>query len=137
MKTLGAFLQRLEDDVGFENEARAFNQGDDLMAFVKSKGYDFSLDELTTAFKQRENLPPEAENLAPAPPILSASPPPAPEVTPFPAGPPALPHGETSAASPKHGERRFAPGAIEAGAPETTGGNFPGKPGGKVNGRLV
>ena len=62
MKTLGEFLQRLEDDSAFEKKAQAFNNGDELMAFVKSEGYDFTLEQLTSAFKQRANLPPQAES---------------------------------------------------------------------------
>ena len=41
MKTLGEFLQRLEDDSVFEKKAQAFNQGDELMAFVKTRGLRF------------------------------------------------------------------------------------------------
>ena len=58
MKTLGEFLQRLEDDSVFEKKAQAFNQGDELMAFVKREGYDFTLEQLTSAFQERANLPP-------------------------------------------------------------------------------
>ena len=47
MKTLGEFLQRLENDSLFEKKAQAFNNGDELMAFVESEGYDFTLEELT------------------------------------------------------------------------------------------
>ena len=107
MKTLGEFLQRLEDDSVFEKKAQAFNNGDELMAFVKSEGYDFTLEQLTSAFKERANLPPRAEGLAPAPPDVSASTPPRPEVTAFPGSPAALPQGETSAASPNHGSADF------------------------------
>ena len=35
MKTLEEFIQRLQDDAAFEKQAQSFNQGDDLMAFVK------------------------------------------------------------------------------------------------------
>ena len=74
MKTLGEFLQRLENDSLFEKQAQAFNNGDELMAFVESEGYDFTLEELTSAFKQKAQLPPETEDTAPAPPDVSASP---------------------------------------------------------------
>ena len=102
MKNLGEFLQRLEDDSVFEKNAQAYNNGDDLMAFVKSEGYDFTLEELTTAFKQREQVPPQAESPTPVRPDVSASTPPRPEVTTFPESPATLPQVETSAASPKN-----------------------------------
>jgi predicted ribosomally synthesized peptide with nif11-like leader len=102
MKTLGEFLQRLEDDSVFEKKAQAYNNGDELMAFVKSEGYEFTLEELTTAFKHRAHLSPRAESLAPARPEVSASTPPSPEVTTFPGSPAALLQGETSATSPKN-----------------------------------
>jgi hypothetical protein len=98
MKTLGEFLQRLEDDPVFENEAQAYNNGDELMAFVEREGYDFTLEQLTTAFKQRANMPPEADDPPPAPPDVSAPAPPKPEVTALPASPAAFPLGETSPA---------------------------------------
>ncbi len=102
MKTLGEFLQRLEDDSIFEKNAQAYNNGDELMAFVKGEGYDFTLEQLTRAFKERANSPPRAESLAPARPEVSASTPPSPEVTTFPGSPAALLQGETSATSPKN-----------------------------------
>ena len=102
MKTLGEFLQRLEDDSIFEKNAQAYNNGDELMAFVKGEGYDFTLEQLTKAFKERANLPPRAESLAPARPDVSAAALPRPEVTTFPGSPAALPQGETSATSPKN-----------------------------------
>ena len=103
MKTLGEFIQRLQDDAAFEKKAQAFDNGDDLMAFVKSEGYDFSLEQLTSAFKERAKLPPEADGMAPAPTDVNASSPPRPEVTAFSSSPAASPHDEISAASPKKG----------------------------------
>jgi predicted ribosomally synthesized peptide with nif11-like leader len=103
MKTLGEFLQRLEDDAAFEDKAQAFNQGDELMAFVKSMGYDFTLEELTTAFKQSAKSTPEAGDPAPAPPVLSASTPPVSEVAPFPGSPAVFLHDDTSPAPPDNG----------------------------------
>ena len=35
MKTLGEFIQRLQADPAFEKQAQAFDNGDELMAFVK------------------------------------------------------------------------------------------------------
>jgi predicted ribosomally synthesized peptide with nif11-like leader len=109
MKTLGEFLQRLEDDSVFEKKAQAYNNGDELMAFVKGEGYDFTLEQLTRAFKERANLPPRAESLAPARLDVSASTPPGPEVTTFPGSPAALPQGETSVASPINLTANFPP----------------------------
>jgi predicted ribosomally synthesized peptide with nif11-like leader len=109
MKTLGEFLQRLEDDSGFEKKAQAYNNGDELMAFVKGEGYDFTLEQLTKAFKERANLPPQAESLAPARPEVSAPTPPRPEVTTFPGSPAPLPQGETGATSPKNLTANFPP----------------------------
>ena len=109
MKTLGEFLQRLEDDSIFEKNAQAYNNGDELMAFVKGEGYDFTLEQLTKAFKERANLPPRAEGLAPARPDVSAATLPRPEVTTFPGSPAALPQGETSATSPKNLTANFPP----------------------------
>jgi predicted ribosomally synthesized peptide with nif11-like leader len=43
MKTLEKFIQRLQDDATFEKQAQSFNRVDDLMAFVKRAGYDFTL----------------------------------------------------------------------------------------------
>ena len=107
MKTLGEFIQRLQDDAAFEEKAQAFDNGDDLMAFVKSEGYDFTLEQLSSAFRQRPQLPPEADGMAPATTDVSASTQPEPEVTPFPRNPAAFPHGETSAASPENGRADF------------------------------
>ena len=135
MKTLGEFLQRLEDDSLFEKKAQAYNNGDELMAFVESEGYDFTLEQLTNAFKQRANLPPQAEVTAPAPPDVSASTPPRPEVTAFPVSPAALPQGETSAASPKNRSANF-PREQRGRSYRNYRGNFPEGPGGKVTGGL-
>jgi predicted ribosomally synthesized peptide with nif11-like leader len=109
MKTLGEFLQRLEDDSEFEKKAQAYNNGDELMAFVKGEGYDFTLEQLTKAFQERANLPPRAESLAPARPEVSASTPPRLEVTTFPGSPAALPPGETGATSPINLTTNFPP----------------------------
>jgi hypothetical protein len=111
MKTLGEFLQRLENDSLFEKNAQAYQDGDELMAFVESEGYDFTLEQLTNAFKQREKLPAQAERTVPSPPDVSAFTPPRPEVTAsappeaegtaFPVSPAAFPQNATGVASPK------------------------------------
>jgi predicted ribosomally synthesized peptide with nif11-like leader len=107
MKTLGEFLQRLEDDPAFEDKAQAFIDGDELMAFVRSEGYDFTLEQLTDAFKQKANLPPEADVRAPAPPEVSAASPPGAEATTLPKNPATLPGGESGEASPISGSADF------------------------------
>jgi predicted ribosomally synthesized peptide with nif11-like leader len=109
MKTLGEFLQRLEDDSLFEKKAQAYHDGDELMAFVESEGYDFTLEQLTNAFKQRENLPAQAEITVPSPPeaeVTTPSPPEA-QVTTFPVSPAAFPQNATGVASPKDGSADF------------------------------
>jgi Nif11 domain len=100
MKTLGEFLQRLEDDPLFENQAQAFNSGDELMAFVESEGYDFTLAQLTSAFKQRGNLPPEGDAAVPAPPEVSTPTQPTPEVTACLVSPATSPPADTITALP-------------------------------------
>ena len=131
MKTLGEFLQRLENDSLFEKQAQAFNNGDDLMAFVESEGYDFTLEELTSAFKQKAQLPPETGDTAPATPGRQ-------RLRPSWGGG----YGDSrKSGSPtpqrnkyrltESGEPRLAPGAIKAGGAGTTGRNSPKGPGGK------
>jgi predicted ribosomally synthesized peptide with nif11-like leader len=96
MKTLGEFIQRLQVDPAFEEQAQAFNNGDDLMAFVKSEGYDFTLEQLMEEFKRGAKLAAEAGGMAPGPTDASASTPPDdPEFSPQPE---AFPLGEESAA---------------------------------------
>jgi hypothetical protein len=107
MKTLGEFLQRLEDDSLFEKNAQAYQDGDELMAFVESEGYDFTLEQLTNAFKQRENLPAQAGITVPSPSDVSASTPTRPEGTAFPVSPAAVPQNATGVASPKEGSADF------------------------------
>jgi predicted ribosomally synthesized peptide with nif11-like leader len=79
MKTLVEFIQRLQDDPAFEKQAHAFEQGDDLIAFVKREGYDFTLEQLMREFERAEKLPAETGGLAPAPADVSPSPPPRPD----------------------------------------------------------
>ena len=66
MKTLEEFIQRLQDDPAFEKQAQAFDHGDDLIAFVKRQGYDFTLEQLMSEFERGEKLPAETGGLAPA-----------------------------------------------------------------------
>ena len=107
------------------------------MAFVESEGYEFTLEELTSAFKQKAQLPPETEDTAPAPPDVSASAPPGAEVTAIPLSPTAPTPRRNECSLTESGERRPVPGAIEAGGAGTAGRNSPQGPGGKVNGRIV
>ena len=88
MKTLAEFLQRLQDDAAFEQQAHGFDQGDDLMAFVKREGYDFTLEQLMNALEPQETLPAETGGLAPA--DINSSLPPGPEKAEFSRQPEAL-----------------------------------------------
>lgn len=66
-KTVDGFIQRLQDDPEFEQKARAFENDDDFLEFVKSEGYDFTMDQLTDSLKRGKeslNLP---EKAPPAP----------------------------------------------------------------------
>jgi predicted ribosomally synthesized peptide with nif11-like leader len=55
-KTVEEFIQRLQEDSKFEQEAQAFENDDAFMAFVKNEGYDFTLDQLTDKFNQGKGL---------------------------------------------------------------------------------
>jgi predicted ribosomally synthesized peptide with nif11-like leader len=94
MKTLGEFIQRLQDDAAFEKRAQAFDNGEELMAFVKGEGYDFTLEELTIEFKQGAKLLKEADGMAPAPTDAEASTGRIPEEAAFPRKPEAFPNGK-------------------------------------------
>ena len=59
MKTLAEFIQRLQDDAKFEQQAQAFDHRDDLMAFVKLEGYDFTLEQLMDALEPKAEPPVE------------------------------------------------------------------------------
>jgi predicted ribosomally synthesized peptide with nif11-like leader len=107
MKTLREFIQRLQDDPAFEKKAQAFDNGDELMAFVKREGYDFNLEQLTSEFKHRAKLPTEAGGIAPAPTDVRASTPPRPVDAAFPRKPEAIPTSEQSTALPKSGSGDF------------------------------
>jgi hypothetical protein len=103
MKTLGEFIQRLQEDAAFEKQAQAFDNGDELMAFVRVEGYDFTLEQLMDEFKQGEKLPAEADGMAPAPTDVSASTPGPPDAPEVPRQPEAFPNGEKSAPWGKRG----------------------------------
>jgi len=107
MKTLGEFIQRLQDDAAFEKKAQAFDNGNGLMAFVKREGYDFTLEQLTSEFKHRAKSPTEAGGMAPAPTDVGASTPPRPDDAAFPRKPEAIPPSEPSIALPKSGSSDF------------------------------
>jgi predicted ribosomally synthesized peptide with nif11-like leader len=105
MRTLAEFIQRLHDDAAFEKQAQSFNHGDELMAFVKSEGYDFTLEQLMREFEPGEKLPAETGGTAPA--DLSASTPPRPDEAEFPRQPEALFSPERITALPKSGNDGF------------------------------
>jgi predicted ribosomally synthesized peptide with nif11-like leader len=105
MKTLEEFIQRLHNDPAFEKQAQAFDQGNDLIAFVKREGYDFTLEQLMREFERREKLPAETGGMAPgpAPADMSASTSPRPEEAESPRKPEALSSPERATDLPKRG----------------------------------
>jgi predicted ribosomally synthesized peptide with nif11-like leader len=107
MKTLGEFIQRLQDDAAFEKQAQAFLTGDELMAFVKDEGYDFTLEQLMYEFKHGAKLPTEADGVAPAPTDAGAATGRMPEDTAFPRNSEAFPNGEKSTALPRSESHDF------------------------------
>jgi len=96
MKTVAEFIQRLQNDPAFEKQAQAFEHGDDLIAFAKRQGYDFTLEQLMSEFEPEEKLPAETTGMAPA--DMSPSTPPRPEEAEFPKKPEALSGPERGAA---------------------------------------
>ncbi len=56
MKTVEEFIQRLHNDPEFELQAQAYENRDEFMIFVKSEGYDFTLDQLLDKFKHEEEV---------------------------------------------------------------------------------
>ena len=109
MKTVAEFIQRLQDDPAFEKQAQAFEHGDDLIAFVKRQGYDFTLEQLMSEFERGEKLPAETGGLAPAPADVSPSPPLKPDEAEFPRQPEVLSSGESAAVPPETGHDGFTP----------------------------
>jgi len=109
MKTLSEFIQRLQDDAAFEKQAQAFDHGDDLMAFAKREGYDFTLEQLMNEFGQGEKLSAETGGLAPtpAPADASASDPPRPDKAEFLGKPEAFSGSEKGTALLKRGSDEF------------------------------
>jgi predicted ribosomally synthesized peptide with nif11-like leader len=70
-KTVEGFIQRLQDDPKFEQTARAFENNDDFLEFVKSEGYDFSLDQLTEGLRHgKESLNQTDETPPPSKPMV-------------------------------------------------------------------
>jgi predicted ribosomally synthesized peptide with nif11-like leader len=67
MQTLEEFIQRLQDDAAFEQQAQAFVTGEELMAFVQREGYDFTLEQLMEKFQPEAKSPAVAGATAPAP----------------------------------------------------------------------
>jgi len=84
MKTLEEFIQRLQNDAAFEKQAQSFDHGDDLIAFVKREGYDFTLEQLMNGFEPGEKSPAETGGLVPRPAEVGASLPPRPDEAEFP-----------------------------------------------------
>jgi predicted ribosomally synthesized peptide with nif11-like leader len=119
MKTLKDFIQRLQDDAAFEKQAQTFATGDELMAFVKQEGYDFTLEELMNEFKLEAESPPAAGGLASVSPDGGASLEPRPEEAKFP---------EAQAALPMSGSRNFTWEDQLAGLPMPQGEMSPPAP---------
>jgi predicted ribosomally synthesized peptide with nif11-like leader len=90
MKTLEEFIQRLQNDAAFEKQAYAFDHGDDLMAFLKREGYDFTLEQLMHALQPAEKLPAETGGTTPTPADISPYLPPGPDEAKFPRKPETL-----------------------------------------------
>jgi predicted ribosomally synthesized peptide with nif11-like leader len=109
MKTVAEFIQRLQNDPGFEKQAQAFEHGDDLIAFAKREGYDFTLEQLMSEFERGEKLPAEPGGPAPAPADVSPSPPLRPDEAEFPRQPEAPAGGEGAASPLGTGHGGFTP----------------------------
>jgi predicted ribosomally synthesized peptide with nif11-like leader len=107
MKTLAAFIQRLQDDPSFEKQAHAFDSGDELIAFVKREGYGFTLEQLMSEFERAEKSPAETGGLAPPPADVSPVPAPKPDETEFPRQPETLSSQETGTDIAKGGNNDF------------------------------
>ena len=119
MKTLATFIQRLQDDPAFEKQAHAFDNGDDLIAFVKRQGYDFTLEQLMSEFARAEKLP--AETGGPPPPAdISASPPPRPDEPEFPRHPEVLVSPESATSRLETGNDDFNPESPREELPQPT-----------------
>jgi predicted ribosomally synthesized peptide with nif11-like leader len=109
MKTLEAFIQRLQDDPAFEQQAHAFDHGDDLIAFVQREGYDFTLEQLMSEFERAEKSPGETGDLAPPPADVSPSPAPLPDGAEFPKQPDTLSSDKRGTDLPKNRNTGLTP----------------------------
>jgi predicted ribosomally synthesized peptide with nif11-like leader len=109
MKTVAEFIQRLQDDPAFEKQAQAFEHGDDLIAFVKRQGYDFTLEQLMSEFEREEGLPAETGGPAPAPADASPAPPLKPDEGELPRRPETPAAGESAASPLETGLGGFTP----------------------------
>jgi predicted ribosomally synthesized peptide with nif11-like leader len=117
MKTLEEFIQRLQDDPAFEKQAQAFDRSDDLIAFIKHQGYDFTLEQLTSEFARREQLPAETRAPAPPPADVAPSPPPRPDE-------PEVPRQPEARSSPESATPRLETGNDDC-TPEPPMGRLP------------
>jgi predicted ribosomally synthesized peptide with nif11-like leader len=109
MKTVAEFIQRLQNDPAFEKQAQAFEHGDDLIAFAKRQGYDFTLEQLMSEFERGEKLPAATGGLAPAPADASPTLPLKPDEAEFPRQPEAPAGGESAAPPLETGHGGFTP----------------------------
>jgi predicted ribosomally synthesized peptide with nif11-like leader len=107
MKTVAEFIQRLQDDPAFEKQAQAFEHGDELIAFGKRQGYDFTLEQLMSEFEREEKV--AAETGGPGPADASPSPPLRPDEAEFPRQPEAPAGGENAASPLGTGRGGFTP----------------------------
>jgi predicted ribosomally synthesized peptide with nif11-like leader len=109
MKTLEAFIQRLQDDPAFEQQAHAFEHGDDLIAFVKREGYDFTLEQLMSEFERAKKSPGQTGDPAPPPADVTPSPAPIPVEAEVPQQPETWCSTESATDLPKAGNNGFTP----------------------------
>ena len=137
MKTLAEFIQRLQDDAAFEKQAQAFDQGDDLMAFVKREGYDFTLEQLMNELEPEEKLPAETAGLATAPADINPSPPPGPDEAEFPRQPEALSSEASGTALPERALDDFTREQPLEKLPQLRGGNAAAGTRKSATGRVV
>jgi predicted ribosomally synthesized peptide with nif11-like leader len=108
MKTVEEFIQRLQDDPAFEKQAHAFDNGDDLLAFAKLQGYDFTLEQLTREFERGEKSAAATDDPAPPPADISAAPPLRPDEPEFPRKPEVLLSPGSATDQPRRGSDDFS-----------------------------
>jgi predicted ribosomally synthesized peptide with nif11-like leader len=121
MKTLEEFIQRLQDDAAFEDQAQAFITGDDLMAFVQREGYDFTLEQLMEKFQDEAEPPAETGEIVTAPPDAEVSPALKPEAPVVLGQPEVSSSGEIGPACPERDNRSLTPEQPEKEVPEPPG----------------